>query len=146
VRLNYIWVSVFLFALIACGSRKADTFRNEDGSLVNGARRAEAHDGTLHLLSGGASYYAKRFNGRKTASGEVYSSNKFTAAHRTLPFGTIVRVVDPQTNRSVRVRINDRGPFSEGRVIDLSSLAAADLDMVRRGVIHVELLVLEWPN
>lgn len=99
-----------------------------------------------HLLSGDASYYADRFNGRKTASGEPYDSQKFTAAHRTLPFGTIVRVVDPATNRSVEVRINDRGPFTKGRVIDISGEAARELDMIRKGIVYVELRVLELSN
>lgn len=69
---------------------------------------------------------------------------RFTAAHKTLPFHSIVRVIEPTTNKSVVVRINDRGPYSKGRVIDLSYAAAVDLELVRDGIIHVELEVLQW--
>ena len=75
-------------------------------------------------ISGLASWYGPGFHGRRTASGETFNTNALTAAHRTLPFGTQVRVVNQQNGRSVMVRINDRGPFSHGRVIDLSRAAA----------------------
>ena len=75
-------------------------------------------------VSGLASWYGPGFHGRRTASGETFNTNALTAAHRTLPFGTQVRVVNQQNGRSVVVRINDRGPFSHGRVIDLSRAAA----------------------
>ena len=74
--------------------------------------------------SGLASWYGPGFHGRRTASGETLNTNALTAAHRTLPFGTQIRVVNQQNGRSVVVRINDRGPFSHGRVIDLSRAAA----------------------
>jgi len=100
--------------------------------------------GTTHALSGEASWYGKRFQGRSTATGEPFDIKKWTAAHRTLPFQTLVRVVDNDTRKSVVVRINDRGPWSDGRVIDLSRAAAEDLDMIDRGVVSVTLEVLEW--
>ncbi len=87
-------------------------------------------------FSGIASYYDKDYSG-KTASGERYDGNKFTAAHRTLPFGTRVTVTDKRTRRSVTVIVNDRGPFIKGRVIDLSYAAAKALKMERRGLIAV---------
>ena len=87
-------------------------------------------------FSGLASYYDKDYAG-KTAAGDLYDSTKFTAAHRTLPFGTRVVVTDKRTNRSVTVTINDRGPFIKGRVIDLSYAAATALRMQNRGVIAV---------
>ena len=68
----------------------------------------------------------------------------WTAAHRTLPFHTVVRVIDPQTRRSVVVRINDRGPYGRGKIIDLSRAAAQDLGMIRQGVLFVELEVVQW--
>lgn len=86
-----------------------------------------------------ASYYGRRWNGRKTANGEIFDCEKFTAAHKTLPFGTYVRVVRKDTGRSVVVRINDRGPFKNGRIIDLSSGAARHLDMLDEGLVVVEL-------
>lgn len=90
-----------------------------------------------------ASYYSAGFNGRPTASGEVFDTyNDMTAAHRTLPFNSIVKVTNQENGRNVDVRINDRGPFVEGRVIDLSMKAARELDMVRSGVVPVKLTVL----
>ena len=91
------------------------------------------------LQQGKASYYADKFNGRKTASGEVFRNGKRTAAHKTLPFGTKVKVVNPKNGRSVKVRINDRGPFVHGRIIDLSKKAARKIGMLREGVTEVEL-------
>ncbi|WP_243369464.1 septal ring lytic transglycosylase RlpA family protein [Microvirga solisilvae] len=76
------------------------------------------------VQSGRASWYGPGFQGRKTASGETFDTNELTAAHRTLPFGTKVRVVNKKTGKSVVVRINDRGPYAHGRVIDLSRASA----------------------
>src|SRR5262249_42070097 len=82
--------------------------------------------------------------GRKTASGEIFNSyGELTAAHRTLPFNTMVRVTNKNNNRSVDVRINDRGPFVDGRVIDLSARAAREIDLVRSGVVPVRLEILK---
>jgi rare lipoprotein A len=87
-------------------------------------------------FSGRAAYYDKNYKG-KTASGQLYDGGKFTAAHKTLPFGTRLRVTDSRTGRSVVVVVNDRGPFTPGRVIDLSLAAATSLGMIARGVIPV---------
>lgn len=94
------------------------------------------------LGSGLASFYANRFAGRSTASGERYDPAQFTAAHRTLPFGSLVRVTNPRNGQQVTVRINDRGPFGHARVIDLSRAAAEQLGLVRAGVGEVELELL----
>jgi rare lipoprotein A len=87
-------------------------------------------------FSGVASFYSKNYSG-KTAAGVRYDPTKFTAAHRTLPFGTKVVVTDTKTKRSVTVIVNDRGPFIKGRVIDLSYAAASALKMQGRGLAHV---------
>lgn len=92
---------------------------------------------------GGASWYGPGFHGRRTASGERYDMNAFTAAHRTLPFGTMVRVHSLVNGRDVDVRITDRGPFSRGRVIDVSRAAAEELGMLGLGFKEVVLLVPE---
>jgi len=89
--------------------------------------------------NGKASYYADKFEGRKTASGETFHQNGLTAAHRTLPFGTKVKVVNISNGKSVTVRVNDRGPFSQGRVIDLSRKAAKRIGMLSTGVAVVEI-------
>jgi rare lipoprotein A len=91
-------------------------------------------------ISGIAAYYSKDYQGT-TASGEHYDPNKFTAAHRTLPFGTRVLVTDPRTSRSVVVTVNDRGPFNKGRMIDLSLAAAKALHMTGRGLMKVTVAV-----
>lgn len=93
-----------------------------------------------------ASWYGPGFQGNRTSNGEVYDMYGISAAHKTLPFGTIVKVVDLDTGRSVVVRINDRGPFIEGRIIDLSKGAAEKLGIVDKGIAHVGLRIVRWPT
>lgn len=93
-------------------------------------------------LEGDASWYGGKFQGRLTANGEVFDTNELTAAHRTLPFDSVVRVRNLENDREVVVRINDRGPFVEGRVIDLSRAAAEILGITAAGVAPVEIEVL----
>lgn len=95
--------------------------------------------GKMTRQTGKASYYADKFDGRKTANGEIFSQKKLTAAHRTLPFGTMVTVKNLANGKTVTVRINDRGPFAENRLIDLSRAAANAIDMVKQGVVSVEI-------
>ena len=92
-----------------------------------------------------ASWYGPGFHGNKTANGEVFDMNARTAAHRTLPFGTLVRVTRLDTGASTVVRINDRGPHVAGRVIDLSNAAARQLDMVADGVARVRIDIIHLP-
>jgi rare lipoprotein A len=86
---------------------------------------------------GGASWYGPGFNGKRAASGEIFNENAMTAAHRSLPFGTKLRVTDQRTGRAVHVTINDRGPFIGGRIIDLSKAAAGELGFRNRGTTSV---------
>ena len=106
-------------------------------ALAAGSAHAADHE------EGIASYYAERFHGRPTASGEVFDMHALTAAHPTLPFGTQVRVVNLENGRSVTLRINDRGPFRGGRVIDVSYRAAEELDFLRRGIVRVRVETLD---
>lgn len=92
---------------------------------------------------GEASWYGPGFHGRQTASGEVYDMEAMTAAHRELPFGSRVRVVNLDNGRETSVRINDRGPFARGRVLDLSRAAAREIDMLGSGTARVRIEVLE---
>lgn len=92
--------------------------------------------------SGNASYYANRFHGRKTSSGIPYHKDSLTCAHRTLPFGTMLQVTNPKNNKSVIVKVTDRGPFRKNCIIDLSLAAAKELDILRSGIAYVELK--EW--
>jgi len=90
-----------------------------------------------------ASWYGKKFHGNPTASGEIYDMYQLTAAHRTLPLGTYVMVTNRENNRSVEVKINDRGPFVKGRIIDLSYAAARSIEMVEKGTARVRVVVLK---
>lgn len=92
---------------------------------------------------GKASYYGRKFQGRKMANGERYRRNKLTAAHKKLPFGTQVEVTNLQNNKSVRVEITDRGPFVRGRIVDLSEAAAKRVNMINTGVAPVRLKVVK---
>ncbi|WP_395055079.1 septal ring lytic transglycosylase RlpA family protein [Polaromonas sp.] len=102
-----------------------------------------AGESAREFEQGKASWYGPRFNGRRTASGERYNMHELTAAHKTLPFGTVVRVRSLVNGKEVDVRITDRGPFSRGRVIDLSRAAAEAIGMLGLGVKDVLLLVPE---
>lgn len=110
------------------------------GGCAGGAGQVSTEPGAVE--EGGASYYAHKFHGRTTASGEIYDENKMTAAHKTLPFGTTVRVTNLANGKKVVVRINDRGPFVEGRIIDLSYRAAGELGMHAAGVVDARVEIL----
>lgn len=118
-------VLVLAAALSACSSGYRATKDSEDD------------------LTGIASYYGEEFHGRKTSSGEVYDMHALTAAHRTLPFNTRVRVTNLDNNRSVEVRINDRGPFKDNRVIDVSYKAALQLGLISNGTAPVRIEILK---
>ena len=109
------------------------------GSEVRGAQPAER---VTETFSGLASWYGKRFHGRLTASGSRFDINAMTAAHRSLPFGTRVRVTNESNRRSIVVTINDRGPFIKPRIIDLSFAAAKALDFIDDGLTRVRVEVL----
>lgn len=103
--------------------------------------------------TGLATFYGKKFNNRKTASGEIYRRDSMVCAHRTYPFGTLLRVKCVTNNKEVTVRVIDRGPFRKKRIIDLSYAAAKELDIIRHGVAQVEvyehndsLLVVNQPD
>jgi rare lipoprotein A len=100
----------------------------------------ELHD--LYSMTGIASWYGRRFMGRKTASGEIFDPEQMTAAHRRLAMGTIVKVTNLKNGRQALVRINDRGPYIPGRIIDLSRAAARKMDMLYRGLAPVRMEVV----
>jgi rare lipoprotein A len=95
--------------------------------------------GNYITKTGKASYYSDNLSGSKTANGERYKPTEYTAAHKKLPFGTKVKVTNTQNGKSITVRINDRGPFVPGRIIDLSKAAAKDIGMLQAGVIKVKI-------
>ena len=96
--------------------------------------------------TGMASWYGHPYHGRRAANGEIYDMEKLTAAHRTLPFDTWLRVVNLDNSKTVEVRITDRGPFVEGRIIDLSHAAARAIDMIGPGIARVRLEVIRTPE
>ncbi len=100
----------------------------------------------VKVWMGNASWYGPGFDGRKTANGEVFDSQALTAAHPTLPFGSLVRIVNTESGRYQVVRINDRGPYQEGREIDVSLRTARNLGMIRHGVSRVRLELLALPD
>jgi len=114
------------------------------GLSLCAALPAQANDKVeaLKTITGPASWYGSKFHGRTTANGERYNMNAMTAAHKTLPFGTKVRVTNQRTGKAVTVRINDRGPFVGNRVIDLSRGAAQAVGMISQGVASVKIEVL----
>jgi rare lipoprotein A len=115
-----------------------------DETGAEAPRPAAATGRVLLTLEGVASYYADEFHGKLTSNGETFDMDGITAAHRTFPFGTKVRVTNLENSKSVVVRVNDRGPFKEGRIIDLSRGAAREIDLIRSGTASVKLEVLEW--
>jgi rare lipoprotein A len=116
------------------------------GCSIPGAQRPDSSPPSLgqtaHSDSGKASWYGAKHHGKRTASGERFDQNALTAAHRSLPFGTWVKVTNLNNQRSVIVRINDRGPFSRSRIIDVSKRAASELGLISSGVAPVR---IEWP-
>lgn len=148
---------VFAAVLGGCASSPRFTTR-ETPHATAPARRADAPDReepassetpasdgkTLLMTQGLASYYADDFNGKQTANGEIFDMYGLTAAHRSLPFGTKLRVTNLDNMKTVIVRVNDRGPFKMERIIDLSLGAASQLQMLGVGVARVQLDVIEW--
>jgi rare lipoprotein A len=124
----------------AFGSAPASDAAAKGSSLADAKPLTEDGSGISDFhQTGRASWYGRGFHGRRTANGERYDMHALTAAHRTLPLGSYVRVTNPATSRSVVVRINDRGPYARGRVIDLSMAAASVLNMRHAGTARVEI-------
>ncbi len=140
---------IFSFYFIACSSVPRFTSNNDHkgneriNEPKNESNGSSMRTNSLQTYYGTASYYAEKYNGIPTASGEIYNMNDLTAASNDLPFGTIVRVTNLDNMRSVVVRINDRGPFAKGRIIDLSKKAAEKLDMILTGTANVKIEVLK---
>lgn len=125
-----------LLALSGCAAKK--------GIIVEPDKPQVVYDATpAAVLHGKASYYYGRWIGRKTASGEIYRASDVTAAHKTLPFNTMVRVTNLKNGKSVIVRINNRGPYIKGRILDLSLVAAQRIEMTKAGVVPVKAEILK---
>jgi rare lipoprotein A len=123
----------------ATPSRKWLPENNDANPASSTSTRATLPEERSLVAEGKASYYASKFHGKKTASGEFFSLSHFTAAHRTLPFGTSVRVINLDNGKNVVVRINDRGPYLRGRIIDVSPAAAREIGLLGRGTANVRI-------
>ena len=152
-----IWViASFCLLWLGCASTPRFTERDsgDGGTVTRGSQgsstrnvepsRAAPSGKVLLTLEGVVSYYAHDFQGKETSNGETFNMNDLTAAHRTFPFGTRVRVTNLENNKSVIVRVNDRGPFVEGRIMDLSLAAAKAIGLIQSGTTRAKLEVLQW--
>jgi rare lipoprotein A len=148
--LEKIFFCICLLFLVMCCSSCASSPRFTKERFVepnvkpNNSVPVKSTSGKPAVSEGIASYYAHDFHGKKTANGESYDMHDMTAAHRSYPFGTKVRVTNLGNNKSVIVRVNDRGPFKLERIMDLSLGAAEALDMTKTGTAKVKLEVVEW--
>ena len=131
------WLLLALSAGLIYGCASAPRYRR-------GALPEPVKSGGRYIETGVASYYADKYHGRPTASGEIYDMNGISAAHPSLPLGTVVKVTNLENGRSVTVPINDRGPFKKKRIIDLSLGAARVIGMVDKGTARVRVEVIEW--
>ncbi len=161
------YVAALTLAILLDGCSPAPVYRSQPGSASPGKAqsddrgrnrkpppvirpKAPAHPVDLDKIStdkayqiGIASYYGKKFHGLKTANGETFNMYKVSAAHRVLPLGTVVKVTHLENGRWVVAKVNDRGPYIEGRILDLSFAAALELEMVRQGTARVMIEIVE---
>ncbi len=140
---NFFLIALSVFLLTCCVPQPVYKTTVKSNASDKQDTRKQTLTGKETAVTGIASFYGDGFHGKKTASGEVYDQNRLTAAHRTLPFGTRVRVTNLTNNQDVIVVINDRGPFAKGRIIDLSYAAAKKIGMIQAGTAKVKLEIIE---
>lgn len=126
----------FLFTFFLCSNSLLNSKANiTEDETATAPLRGE-------IWYGNASWYGSKFHGRKTSNGEKFNKHKLTAAHKSLPFNTMVLVTNLKNNKSVVVRINDRGPYKNDRIIDLSEAAAKEIDIKKQGIAYIKLQVV----
>jgi len=142
---SILFLTTILFVSSCTSSRRfsSDIMGSRPKQSADVNQNYNKEDLTGKVIMGKASYYADKFHGRQTASGEIFNMNKMTCAHKTLSFGTRLLVKNLKNGKTVIVRVNDRGPFVGNRILDLSKAAAQKLDMIRSGVIDVEITILK---
>ena len=124
---------------------KSDTINaNKISKKVSKSGKENKSKGHRKIIKGISSFYAEDFHGKLTANGEVYDMYGLTAAHKTMPLNTICRVTNLENNKSLILRINDRGPYIKGRILDCSYGAAKKLDFINQGTTKVKIEVIEW--
>lgn len=142
-RITSLFLLSFVF-ISACGvTKRGGNFSTGDTSKKSNKTAELVSNDAREIETGMASWYGPNFHGKLTANGETYDMDGITAAHRTLPFGTVLLVENIDNGRTVQVRVNDRGPFAKDRIIDLSKGAAESVDMIGPGTANVRLYLLE---
>ncbi len=153
--MRFAGLCLVLLLLSACGGHRTRVIETPETRELKGWQKPYEVDGRRYQplrdhrnfsQQGVASWYGKKFHGRLTSNGETYNMYAMTAAHKTLPLGVEVRVTNRRNGRSAVVRVNDRGPFVAGRIIDLSYAAAQKLDIVNLGTAPVEVVALGYPH
>jgi rare lipoprotein A len=144
-------VSLVGFTLNSGKDIESGSSKSSDETAISSDLETNSQIELLEYVDRGtmvASWYGPRFNGRKTANGEIFDQEAFTAAHKKLKFGTLLRITNPENEKSIIVRINDRGPYIKGRELDLSKGAAIELGMEEKGVtkLNIELVTLKGTN
>lgn len=133
---------ILIITSAGCAGKKPHSAPGVDEYWTPEVREAEPEKGEPWWQEGIASWYGRKYHRRRTASGERYDMFALTAAHRTLPFGTVLKVTNLENGRTVNVRVNDRGPFVKGRIIDLSLAAARKIDMETAGIVRVRIEII----
>ncbi|MBI2428020.1 MAG: septal ring lytic transglycosylase RlpA family protein [Ignavibacteriales bacterium] len=144
LSLGIVLIPLSLFFFSCSSSPRFTKERFAEPKISSGKAPGKNNSGKPSTAEGLASYYADDFHGKKTANGEIFDMHKLTAAHRSYPFDTKVKVTNLDNGKSVIVRVNDRGPFKLERIMDLSFGAAEALDMTKSGTAKVRLEVVEW--
>jgi rare lipoprotein A len=152
----FLILSVCITALIGCAPIRQNIPSNREVSKNSSQTKTQFEnpndfknlgpDAWKDEMNGIASWYGADFEGRLTSNGEIYDMYAMTAAHKTLPLGTVVKVNNLDNGKSVQVRINDRGPYVLGRIIDLSKTAAENIGISGTGTAHVQLEIIKWPE
>ena len=137
-KILFLTAAIICIQIFGCGPSARFSATNNQRT---GSKNENHKNG--NILYGEASYYADKFHGRKTANGEIFDMHKISAAHKTLPFDTMLEVTNLENNKSVIVRVNDRGPYKKGRILDLSYRAAQEVDMIKTGVARVKIRILK---
>ena len=141
-KLKRLFTAVVLLLSVICANAKENNLTEASADKPTSGLKTNDY-----RECGKATYYGLNYrNGRKTASGRPYDKNKLTAAHKTLPFGTVVKVTNKKNGKTVEVEITDRGPFVRGRIIDLSVAAAKKIGMIKCGVTQVHIDIVRQPT
>ena len=145
---KFLFALIFLMTLSGCSNspryRTGPVKSSGKKSISPPSLKTKSNVEHRKLMKGVSSFYAEDFHGKLTANGEVYDMYGLTAAHKTLPLNTIVRVTNLVNNKSLILRINDRGPYVKGRILDCSYGAAKKLDFIVQGTTDVKIEVIEW--